>query len=120
MPPTINRVSQRRRTAALLAAAVVATELPPTAGLFAQVFDDHRRDVVVASGDTTPDGDGAFSTFNGPILNNAGTVVFGSSLFDSANTFNYAGVFTWQAGGLSTNLRSGEPSPDGNGRSRRR
>ena len=74
--------------------------------------------IIVRSGDTAPDGNGAYGTFFTPTLNDAGQVAFGALFTGTAGgTADNTGLF--RGGGLTaptTIARGGQPAPDGNGR----
>lgn len=64
-------------------------------------------EVVVVTGDSPPDGDGSFSLFSDPIINDFGQTAFKASLTETSND---SGIFRGGAA-LAEIARDGHPSP---------
>jgi len=72
---------------------------------------------IAREGEPSPDGNGNFSTFSNPALNNAGDVAFLATLTGtSGSASDDQGVFIRRGEDLLTVVRRGEVAPDGNGR----
>jgi hypothetical protein len=71
---------------------------------------------VVREGQGAPGGNGVFDAINFPWLNNDRTTAFYSTLRNTAaGTSDNVGIFTGTGGPLTQIVRTGQPSPDGNG-----
>jgi len=66
---------------------------------------------IARRGQAAPDGDGWFSDFHNPSLNDLGQVAFRGSLSGSSNV----GVFLGSGGSLTQIARRNQAAPDGNG-----
>ncbi len=75
-----------------------------------------RYDVVAVTGDAVPNGNGAFTTFSVPTLNEVGQVAFSNVLSDPNSSNDIASVYRGDSTGNLVELaRSGDAAPDGNG-----
>ena len=71
---------------------------------------------IVRRGQAAPDGNGSFSFFGSPALNDAGQVAFNGSLTGTSGGFNDdSGIFRGDGTTLTQVARAGQAAPDGNG-----
>jgi hypothetical protein len=94
----------------LLATAVLLAAPMPVAGQLGETR------VVVSQGASSPDGNGLFSSFGAPSINNAGQVAFAGSLTETSGGFaDNFGIFRFGGSGPVQIAREGQIAPDGNG-----
>ena len=70
---------------------------------------------IARSGESVPDGNGEFSYFEFPSLNNAGQVAFFAKLAETSGGTDDEGIFRGDGNTLTQIVRKGQPVPDGNG-----
>jgi len=89
------------------------------AGLFLPLSDalgQGRNEVFAITGQAAPDGNGAYSSFWNPLLNNSGQVAFWARLTGTSGGANdNMGIFRGNGWGLTQMARTGQAAPDGNG-----
>jgi hypothetical protein len=87
-------------------------------GFQSQSLAQNRIDTIAETGEPAPDGNGAYSSFSAPVLNDEGQAAFFAQLdFTSGGTTDDSGLFLG-SGGSVPNVqiaREGQTSPDGNG-----
>lgn len=84
------------------------------AGIF--LGDGSSLAQIARKGQSAPDGNGSFSTFDRHMLNNAGQVAFEGELMGTNQTFgDETGIFVGDGSTLIQAARRGQPAPDGNG-----
>ncbi len=71
---------------------------------------------VTREGQAVPDGNGVFSSFSTPALNDSGQVAFRADLTGtSGGTSDNEGIFLRSGGSVTRIVREGQAAPDGNG-----
>ncbi|MEM6394215.1 MAG: PEP-CTERM sorting domain-containing protein [Planctomycetota bacterium] len=102
MPLSPTARAQRLTGAALLAAAAVS--IPAHA---------QTADLIALTGDTAPDANGSFSTFDAPVLNEAGQVAFSSFLTNTTGFGDDRGIFLGDRVALTQVVREGQTDASG-------
>lgn len=102
----------RRAYFGFLVAACVAGSV----GALPAVAQLSEPQVIVLTGDASPDGNGAFSTFQSPALNDQGQVAFNAGLSGTlGGAADNVGIFLGDASTLTVIAREGQAEPGGNG-----
>ena len=74
-------------------------------------------ETIVRKGQRSPDGNGKFSDFHCPAINDAGQVAFWAKLTDTrAGNKDNQGIFRVRDGKVTRIVRKGQQPPEGNGR----
>ena len=73
-------------------------------------------DIIAIEGQTAPDGNGMFSEFGQLQLNEKGEIAFSATLTGADSPVTERGIFLGAVDSLTQVVRSGQASPDGNGR----
>lgn len=83
---------------------------------FAPVSIAGRLEVVAATGQPAPDGNGTLNSFGMPYINDLGDVVFAAGLNDTPmGAGDDAAIYRWKSNALGLVARQGQSAPDGNG-----
>ena len=98
----------------------VATTVDRQSGVFSAngavyLWNGRSFDEIARVGQTAPDGDGVFSEFGAPSLNDRGQLAFQSYLRETLGARDTNGVYFATGGVIKRIAKSGQPASDGNG-----